>query len=167
MIPSTLFHQAVADDLGYKIITEYPIHLADLLGMSHHTQAGAVVLFSGEARSNNLGKRVLYLEYEAFVPLAAKNIVAILKEATCKWELNFALCQHRIGKVGICESAVCVITSSMHRTEAYQANQYIIHRVKHEVPIWKKEFYDDGSFSWGNNCNCVDPNHHEIINFEK
>jgi len=151
----------VEAEIHYKIITEQPLDLVSLLAMAHHPNAGAVVLFSGEARNHNLGKAVDRLEFEAFVPMAEQMIKEILAEANRKWELNFALCQHQVGKVGICESAVCVITASAHRKEAYHANQYIIHRVKHEVPIWKREFFSDGSSTWGNNCNCADPMKHE------
>ena len=148
---------------GFRVglnITHSPINIISLISASHHPEAGAMVLFSGEVRNHNMGKEVEYLEYEAFVPMAAQMIDAIVKEATARWNLNYAVCQHRIGKVGICESAVCTITASAHRKEAYEANQYIIHRVKHEVPIWKKEYFKDGSVSWGNNCNCPDVNNH-------
>lgn len=146
-------------------ITEQAINLAELLAAAHHPAAGAVVLFSGEAREHNEGKNVAYLEYEAFVPVATGMITQILEEATIQWGLQVAVCQHRIGKVGISEPAVCVITASVHRKEAYQANQYIIHRVKHEVPIWKKEFLEDGTYIWGGNCNCPSPDQHVLPDF--
>ena len=57
-------------------------------------------------------------------------------------------------KVPVGESAVVVITASSHRKEAYTANRFIIDRIKHEVPIWKCEIFQDGSREWGNNCNC-------------
>ncbi|RYY21810.1 MAG: molybdenum cofactor biosynthesis protein MoaE, partial [Sphingobacteriaceae bacterium] len=68
--------------------------------------------------------------------------------------LKIALAQHRTGKVGVMESAVVVITASPHRAEAYSANRYIIDRIKHESPIWKCEYFKDGSKEWGGNCNC-------------
>jgi molybdopterin synthase catalytic subunit len=108
-----------------------------LLAHSHDPKAGALVLFSGDVRDNNIGKDVAYLEYEAHTSLATKMIKEILEEAIKKWNLNLAIAQHRIGKVGVGESAVVVITSSPHRKEAYQANRHVIDRIKHEVPIWK------------------------------
>jgi len=75
-------------------------------------------------------------------------------EAREKWGLQHAIAQHRIGRLAIGESAVVVITASSHRREAYEANRHIIDRIKHEVPIWKCEYYADGSHQWGNNCNC-------------
>lgn len=138
----------------YEYLTENNIDLPFLLSNSHHQSCGAVVLFSGEVRNNNLDKAVQYLEFESFKPMATVLIKEILDVAKLNWKLEIAICQHRIGKVEISESAVCVITSSKHRKEAYEANQYIMERVKHEVPIWKKEYFLDGTYEWGNNCNC-------------
>jgi molybdopterin synthase catalytic subunit len=148
-------------EANYLHITNETIDLVKLLSISHLPSAGAVVLFSGEVRDENIGKKVNYIEYECFESLAEKMIAEIIREAVSKWDLEYALCQHRIGKVEIMESAVCVITASVHRKEAFEANQYIIGRVKHEVPIWKKEFFEDGSYAWGNNCNCPDPKNHD------
>lgn len=148
-----------------KYITTKPIDLNLMLKESHHAEAGAIVLFSGEARINNEGKKVAFLQYESFIPFAEKLIAKIIEEACLKWDLKYVHCLHKVGKVEISEPAVCIITSSVHRKEAYLANQYIIHRIKHEVPIWKKEFLEDGSFIWGGNCNCSDPNKH--ITFEE
>ncbi len=129
--------------------------MAALLKAAHHPGAGAVVLFSGEVRDNNRGKEVAYLEYESHAPLAAKMIAEILQAAREKWSLQIAVARHRTGKVAIGETAVVVITASAHRSEAYAANRYIIDRIKHEAPIWKCEYFADGSHEWGNNCNCA------------
>ena len=141
-------------EANFEYISGQPLDLVGLLAHSHETKTGAVVLFSGDVRDNNMGKDVAYLEYEAHSPLASKMIKEILDEAITKWNLNLAVAQHRIGKVGVGESAVVVITSSPHRKEAYQANRHIIDRIKHEVPIWKCEVFIDGTKQWGNNCNC-------------
>jgi molybdopterin synthase catalytic subunit len=138
-------------------ISEQPLDIVGLLASAHHPKAGALVLFSGEVRNHNLGREVDYLEYEAYIPMASKLIRQILDEAKAKWPLNIAIAQHRVGKVQVGESAVVVITASPHRREAYEANRYIIDRIKHEAPIWKCEFFTDGSKKWGGNCNC-----HEI-----
>ena len=110
-------------------------------------------------RNHNVGKAVDHLEYEAHVPMANKIIAGIIEDAHAKWDLHSALCQHRIGKLAVSDSAVIVVTASAHRSEAYDANRYIIDRVKHEATIWKKEVYADGSHAWGSNCNCGDPAH--------
>ena len=135
-------------------ITSEPLDLISLVAMAHHPKAGGIVLFSGEVRNHNSGKEVMYLEYEAYIPLAEKMIYEIVETAKNNWDLHFACCMHRVGKLEIGESAVVVITSHSHRGESYEANKYIIDRVKHEAPIWKNEFYVDGSSLWGGNCHC-------------
>ena len=144
----------------HEHISETPIDLVGLLAKGHDPASGAVVLFSGEVRNHNVGKAVDYLEYEAHAPMAQKIIAQVLQDACERWELQKALCQHRVGKLAVGDSAVVVITASAHRSEAYEANRYIIDRVKHEATIWKKEVYADGSHAWGSNCNCGDPAHH-------
>jgi molybdopterin synthase catalytic subunit len=136
-----------------KYISEHTIHPIDFIKEAHHEEAGAVVLFSGEARTSP-NKEVDHLFYEAHNELAERMIDDIVQHAIKKYHLKLAVCVHRIGIVGVCESAVIVVTAAKHRKEAYAANQYIIHEVKHEVPIWKKEVYKDGSFEWGTNCSC-------------
>ena len=152
MIASPSYPPPVEDNFEY--ISDKSLDIVGLLAQSHDPKAGAVVLFSGDVRDNNIGKEVAYLEYEAHYSLASKMIREILAEAIAKWNLNLAIAQHRIGKVNVGESAVVVITASPHRKEAYQANRHIIDRIKHEVPIWKCEVFMDGSKQWGNNCNC-------------
>ncbi len=141
-------------------ITDNEIDVCALYAAAKHEQSGAIVMFSGDVRNLNKGKEVLYIDYEAHVPLAEKTIAAILAEAKQKWDLQHVSCVHRVGKVGICETAVAVFTSSAHRKEAYAANRYIIDRVKQEAPIWKHEFFADGTSEWGANCDCVEPHHH-------
>jgi molybdopterin synthase catalytic subunit len=150
MTPSSSSPQAVeVSALGAGCID-----LAALLSCAHHPGAGAVVLFSGEVRDNNRGQAVAFLEYEAHAPLAEKLIAEILAEAKGRWSLHIAVAQHRTGKVAVGDTAVVIITASAHRSEAYAANRYIIDRIKHEAPIWKCEYYTDGTHEWGNNCNC-------------
>ena len=135
-------------------LSSHTINIPQLLAMAHHPQAGAIVLFSGETRDNSNGKPVLLLEYEAQESMAEKMIGEILQQATEKWKLNMAIAVHRTGRVAVSETAVVVITASPHRSEAYAANRYIIDRIKHEVPVWKCEYFADGSKTWGGNCNC-------------
>ena len=152
MIPLSSYHPVAEGNITY--ISSNSLDIVELLSGAHHPKAGAVVLFSGDVRDSNSGKEVDYLEYEAHISIASKMIAAILKEATARWSLTVAIAQHRIGKVEVGESAVVVITSSTHRKEAYTANRYIIDKIKHDVPIWKCEYFTDGTKEWGGNCNC-------------
>jgi molybdopterin synthase catalytic subunit len=138
-----------------KHILYTAINYSKLFDEFRHPNSGAVVLFSGEVRDDNKGREVTHLEYEAYEPMADKMIAEILEEAKSKFSLNQATCVHRLGRVEISGCAVVVITGAGHRKEAYKANQYIIDRVKNEVPIWKHEFFTDGPSEWGQNCDCV------------
>lgn len=135
-------------------LSAHTINIPELLSLAHHPKAGAVVLFSGETRDNSHGKDVDYLHYEAQESMATKMIAGILLQASAKWNLNIAVAVHRTGKVAVSETAVVIITASAHRSEAYAANRFIIDKIKHEVPIWKCEYFKDGSREWGGNCNC-------------
>lgn len=137
-----------------KYIQHTSIEYNRLFDSFRDPNSGAVVLFSGEVRDNNKGRSVSHLEYEAYEPMAERMIAEIIDLASRKWKLNRAICVHRVGRVGITECAVVVITGSAHRAAAYEANRYIIDRVKNEVPIWKHEFFTDGTSEWGQNCDC-------------
>ncbi len=141
-------------EVKFPLIVTGPIDMVALLQHAHHPKAGGIVLFSGEVRNFHADKNVTHLEYEAFVPMAENMIREITATAIEKWGLHSAICVHRIGRVDICESAVVVITAHSHRKESYEANKYIIDRVKHEAPIWKREFYEDGTSFWGGDCHC-------------
>ncbi len=152
MTASTSYHPAAGDNANHLSATA--IDIPALLASAHHPKAGAIVLFSGETRDNSHGREVSYLEYEAQETMANKMIADILKQANEKWQLNIAIAVHRTGKVAVSETAVVVITASAHRSEAYAANRFIIDKIKHEAPIWKCEYFTDGSKEWGGNCNC-------------
>lgn len=135
-----------------KSITNEKIDIEGLLQEAHNEQSGAVVLFCGDIRNHNDGQEVIYLEYESYDVMATKSIEEIIEDAKKKYSLIDALCVHRLGRVDLKETAVIVITSSVHRAEAYKANRYIINRVKHETPIWKREYFADGTNKWGKAC---------------
>jgi molybdopterin synthase catalytic subunit len=152
MIPSASSRQAAVDNI--PPLSDKDLDLLHLFSLAHDPKAGAVVLFSGEVRDNSADKQVSHLEYEAFEAMAEKMIREIVNEAIEKWNLTKAIAQHRTGKVAAGASAVVVITCSPHRKEAYAANRYIIDRIKHEAPIWKCEYFADGTKEWGGNCSC-------------
>lgn len=114
--------------------------------------SGGIVCFRGRVRRFSRGKEVVHLQYEAHEQLARRMIAGILSQASSQWQLRWAHAVHRLGHVACGADAVLVITAATHRKEAYAANEYIIYRIKHEVPIWKKEVYSDGSHLWAENC---------------
>jgi adenylyltransferase/sulfurtransferase len=117
---------------------------------------GGYAAFEGWVRDHNEGRRVRRLEYEAFEPLAIKEGERIIAEAIARFGVEHAACVHRIGALGIGEKAVWVGVTARHRDEAFRACRYIIDEVKHRVPIWKKEHYEDGDSGWVNCERCAE-----------
>lgn len=151
MKQSILYPQAVVgEESGI-----YPdqIDSAKMISAARNTHSGAMVIFVGTVRTASNGKNVIGLFYEAYVKMAELLLKEILADSIRIHKLINASCQHRIGQLGLGETAVVVITSSEHRKDAYDANQYIIERVKFELPIWKNEFYTDGTKEWRPNSN--------------
>jgi adenylyltransferase/sulfurtransferase len=122
--------------------------------------AGGYASFEGWVRNHNEGFAVRHLEYEAFEPLAIKEGECIVAEAIKRFGVEHAACVHRIGNLAIGEMAVWVGVSARHRAEAFAACRYIIDEVKHRVPIWKKEHYENGDSGWVNCERCAAPAAH-------
>jgi molybdopterin synthase catalytic subunit len=105
---------------------------------------GAVATFLGLVRNHNAGRRVQYLEYEAFEPLALRAFELISEEVTRHWPGVRLALHHRIGRIDIGDASVAIAASSPHRAEAFSACRYAIERVKQIAPIWKREFFEGG-----------------------
>ena len=118
---------------------------------------GGYTSFEGLVRNHNEGLSVRHLEYEAFEPLAVKEGERIIAEAIERFGIEHAACVHRIGDLAIGDMAVYVGASARHRDEAFRACRYIIDEVKHRVPIWKKEHYENGDSGWVNCERCAAP----------
>jgi adenylyltransferase/sulfurtransferase len=116
---------------------------------------GGYASFEGWVRDHSDGRRVRRLEYEAFEALAVKEGERIVASAIERYGVRRAACVHRIGDLGIGELAVWVGVSAEHRDEAFAACRYIIDEVKHRLPIWKKEHYEDGDSGWVNCERCA------------
>lgn len=97
------------------------------------------------------GKKVLRLEYEAYVPMAEQELLKICAEARRRWRLTKVALVHRIGLVPIGEASVVVAVSSVHRKDSLEAVHFCIDTLKETVPIWKKEVYEDGGEVWKSN----------------
>jgi molybdopterin synthase catalytic subunit len=105
---------------------------------------GAVVTFLGLVRNHNVGRRVRYLEYEAYQPLALKVFERIAAEIGGRWSDTRLALHHRTGRLDVGEASVAIATRSPHRANAYAACRYAIERVKQIAPIWKREFFEGG-----------------------
>jgi len=114
-------------------------------------EAGAIALFVGAVRGTRGDEKVLRLEYEAHEDLAVEVMKRIIEETKAKYEIIDAVIQHRLGAAKVGEDVMYVLVASKHRAEAFQALSEIVERVKHEVPIWKKEVTENRSY-WVENA---------------
>jgi molybdopterin synthase catalytic subunit len=105
---------------------------------------GAVATFLGTVRGENQGRRVLWLEYEAYEPLALKTFRVIREEALLRWPSARVAFHHRTGRVDLGEVSVAIAASSPHRADAFAACRYVIERIKQVAPVWKREVFEGG-----------------------
>lgn len=107
-------------------------------------ECGAVALFYGVVRNNNMGRTVQYLEYDAYPEMALKKMREVAAEVKAKYPVERVGVLHRTGRLEIGETSLLVAVSAGHRAEAFDACHYAVDRLKQIVPIWKKEVWDDG-----------------------
>ena len=130
-----------------EFITAEPIELAPLVSAVQAPDRGGVACFLGLVRDHHEGRGVLRLEYSAYEPMAEAECRRIVAEAETRWRVAVAL-RHRVGSLAIGDTAVAVAAASAHRDEAFAACRYVIEEAKRRVPIWKREFYADGTVAW-------------------
>ena len=116
---------------------------SELIDLVRSPKAGAIVTFTGSTRDSFNGNEVLYLDYEAHVPLATKSLHSICTEAKARWSLLGAACYHRLGRVPISEDSIVIAVSSAHRKEAWQAGEWILEEAKRKTEVWKKETFKE------------------------
>ena len=127
-------------------LTDQPIDVAAALRAAEDDGAGAVNAFIGTVRNQSTGRRVVRLDYEAYDSMARHQLRKVAEQAQEKWPmLRQVVVIHRKGTLQIGDVAVVVAVSTPHRAESFAACQYIIDTLKQVVPIWKKEFYEDGT----------------------
>ena len=125
-------------------IVREPLDAARVTAAVAGAADGAVVVFVGVVRNHNAGRRVRYLEYDAYEPLAMKVFERIAGEARDLWPGVTLAVHHRIGRLQIGEASVAIAAASAHRADGFAACRYAIERVKQIAPIWKHEFFDGG-----------------------
>ncbi|MGD7008220.1 molybdenum cofactor biosynthesis protein MoaE [Metabacillus sp. 84] len=126
-------------------LTEEQISAEGVIQKVERREAGAITVFIGTVRELTDGKKTLHLEYEAYKPMAEKMLAQIGEEISHQWPDAVTAITHRTGRLEISDIAVVIAVSSPHRKTAYEANEYAIERIKQIVPIWKKEFWQDGT----------------------
>lgn len=136
-------------------VTDAPLSQEDLIQEVAGPEAGGVVVFSGVVRNETNGRRVKFLEYEAHPPMAEAKMREIGDGLRARWPgVRKVAMAHRVGRLEIGEASVIIAVSAAHRQEAFEACRYAIDRLKEIVPVWKKEYFEDGEVWVGLQSEC-------------
>jgi molybdopterin synthase catalytic subunit len=122
-----------------------PIDSAALLAQIKAGEDGAVCLFDGVVRNHTRNRRTLYLEYDSYPAMALIEMERLATEALAHFSIRELRIVHRVGRLQVGESSVLIVVASAHRAAAFDACRWIIDSLKRSVPIWKKEFFEDGA----------------------
>lgn len=125
-------------------ISEYSLDVGELTRLVQSPDCGGIDLFVGTVRNQTKGKAVQRLDFEAYVPMALKEMKKIGEEAARKWPVRKMAIYHRVGSLQVGETAVVIAVSTPHRKASFEACQFAIDTLKETVPIWKKEIFEDG-----------------------
>jgi molybdopterin synthase catalytic subunit len=106
---------------------------------------GALVVFDGIVRNNTRGRQTLYLDYEAYEEMALQQMENLVERGIADFKVRDATIIHRLGRLEIGETSVLIVVASAHRAAAFDACRWIIDTLKKTVPIWKKEYFEDGA----------------------
>jgi molybdopterin synthase catalytic subunit len=122
-----------------------PIDPVALATVVRGNEDGAIVIFDGFVRDHSRNRRTLYLEYEAYEPMAFAKIQEIATHIHNQFPIHRVVIVHRLGRLEIGETSVYIAVSAAHRAAAFDACRFAIDTLKRTVPIWKKEYFEDGS----------------------
>ncbi len=127
----------------YELTTE-PLNVGEIARRVVPEECGAIVTLDGFVRRWTKGRETLYLEYEAYQPMAIKEMEKLGTLVREKFEITHVGIVHRLGKLEIGETSVVISVASPHRRAAFEACEWLIKELKRTVPVWKKEIYADG-----------------------
>ena len=117
----------------------------DIVPALERPEDGAIVIFDGIVRNHSRNRRTLYLVYEAYEEMALKQMHSLVADALGRFPVRNVALVHRLGSIEIGESSVLIAVYSAHRAPAFDACRYLIDTLKKTIPIWKKEFFEDGA----------------------
>lgn len=126
-------------------IVRTPIQTENVLSNIKRPEDGAAVVFEGVVRDNTRGRRTLYLDYEAYEEMALKQMEGLAEQALSQFKVRDVAIVHRLGRLEIGEISVLIVVASAHRGPAFDACRWLIDTLKRTVPIWKKEYFEDGA----------------------
>jgi molybdopterin synthase catalytic subunit len=127
----------------FRLVRE-PIDIQSAVNSLQKPEDGAVVVFEGIVRNHSYGKPVRYLEYDAYESMALKKLEEVGSRAKKEFAIRDIAIIHRLGTMNIGECSALIVATSAHRGPAFDACRFAIDTLKEIVPIWKKEFYEDG-----------------------
>lgn len=127
-----------------KIVREV-IDTQQVVGALKRGEDGAALVFEGIVRNQTRGRKTLYLEYEAYEQMAVTQLENLATESLEKFQVRDVAIVHRLGRLEIGETSVLIAVASAHRAAAFEACRWLIDTLKRTVPIWKKEFFEDGA----------------------
>jgi len=129
----------------YASIVRDPIDTQGTLDRLKRGEDGAALVFEGVVRNQTRGRRALYLDYEAYEDMARQQMESLAAQALRQFQIRDLAMVHRLGRLAIGETSVLIAVASAHRAAAFEACRWLIDTLKRTVPIWKKEYFEDGA----------------------
>jgi MoaE-MoaD fusion protein len=133
------------NDCQYAHLTRAAIDTQQVLAKLKRGEDGAALVFEGVVRNQTRGRKTLYLDYEAYEQMALDQMESLAGEALRRFQIRDVAIVHRLGRLGIGEISVLIAVASAHRGPAFDACRWLIDTLKRKVPIWKKEYFEDGA----------------------
>lgn len=128
-----------------------PIDVEGLIAEVGGDTMGASTVFLGTVRRSDDDGPIVAIDYSAYEDMARTELEKIIAEASDRWPLGRFAAQHRLGRIELGGASIAIAAATPHRDESFEACRFIIEQVKVRLPIWKKEFFEDGSASWREN----------------
>lgn len=136
----------MADGATLRVaMTSAPIDVEALHAEVGDAGAGCTLSFVGTVRNEKQGRRVTHIDYEAYASMAERQLQRIGEQLIGRWPLRRVVLVHRIGTLQIGDASIAIVFSAPHRPEGFEALRFAIESVKKDVPIWKKEHFEDGA----------------------
>jgi molybdopterin synthase catalytic subunit/molybdopterin converting factor small subunit len=129
----------------HAAIVRAPIDTQQVLERLKRGEDGAAVVFEGVVRNHTRERRTLYLDYEAYEGMALDRMESLADQALRQFQIRDVAVVHRLGRLEIGETSVVIVVASAHRSAAFDASRWLIDTLKRTVPIWKKEYFEDGA----------------------
>jgi molybdopterin synthase catalytic subunit len=129
----------------YSVIVREPIDTGRVLADLKRSEDGAALVFEGVVRNQTRGRKTRYLDYEAYEEMALQQMDQLASQALQQFQIRDVAIVHRLGRLEIGETSVLIAVASAHRAAAFDACRWLIDTLKRTVPIWKKEYFEDGA----------------------